>query len=95
MSRIISMKVMFNRVKEYLAAFQFVMVAYLFIVQTQFNIITTSILILLGCSALALFDWKMVLPKEQQKMADINPAWMDAIHRLERIEKMINSLGKK
>lgn len=82
----IEFKIMFDRVKNYIAMIQFMMVGYLFIINTEFNLIAT-IATVAGLSAiLAIIDYKWLLPREYGKLAEKNPAIVKIIKKLDKID---------
>ncbi len=79
--------VMFNRVKNYIGIVQFVMIGYLFIVSTEFDLVLTLILVSAFSITLGAIDYKLILPHEQKNVSEKNPVFMDILKKLERIEK--------
>lgn len=87
----ISLKIMASRVRDYLGYVQFPMVAYIFIVQTGFNLLQTVAVVIAGSLALAFVDWKVILPAEQKRTALKNPEWNRMMKKLDDIEILLKA----
>lgn len=77
---------MFGRVMSYMAYLQFPMIVYLFVVQSNLNLIMTLAAIAAGCILLALVDWAYIFPREKMYDSTINPQWNELMRRVKRIE---------
>jgi Tfp pilus assembly protein PilZ len=75
-TKLISLKVMAERAKAYVAWVQFLMIGVIFIQQTSFDLITTLVLVAVLLGALSLIDFKWILPAELNRMAEKNPVMM-------------------
>ncbi len=84
---VISIKVMFTRLKDYLGSIQFAMIGYLFVMDIGFNIYLAMFGIGALCMILAIVDYKWLLPKEQQTWSYKNPVMMEMLERIKRIEE--------
>ncbi len=85
----ISFKIMFERAKQYVAWVQFMMIGWLFILQTEFNLVTTILLVGIALGTLALIDFKWILPAELDKMAQKNPVLMKIMSDVNEIKKEV------
>jgi len=85
MVKLISFKLMFERTKQYIATVNFVMIAYLFIEQTQFNLVTTVILALLVLGVLSIVDFKYIYPKELGRASEKNPVLMEIRNDIKKL----------
>lgn len=83
----ISIKIILARIRDYLGYLQFAMISYIFITQTQFNLLHTIILVAISSIALAIIDWKIIYPAEQRKIQQKNPEWNKLMSKIEAIEK--------
>lgn len=75
-TKLISLKVMAERAKAYVAWVQFLMIGVIFIQQTSFDLITTLALVVVALGTLSLIDFKWILPAELNRMAEKNPVMM-------------------
>jgi len=75
-TKLISLKVMAERAKAYVAWVQFLMIGVIFIQQTSFDLITTLVLVAVLLGTLSLIDFKWILPAELNRMAEKNPVMM-------------------
>ena len=85
--RWINFKIMFERMKMYVAWVQFVMIGWLFIIQTKFNLWMTLLLVALSLGLLSFIDFKWILPAELNKMAEKNPVIMAIKRDVEKIRE--------
>jgi hypothetical protein len=86
----IRLKVMFDRIKQYIGIVQFAMVAYIFIISTEWNLYTTLILISIISMVLAVVDFKWIYPAELNEISRRNPFMLEVLKRLEGIEKRLD-----
>lgn len=87
--RPIGFKIMFDRIKNYIAMIQFVMVGYLFIVQTEFDFWMTVAGVAIVSIIVSILDYKWILPNELNAIARKNPVMHELISRLSRIEAKV------
>lgn len=73
----INFKIMFERTKQYVIVVQFLMVSWIFIQSTQFNLPMTILLVVLVLGILSLVDFKWILPAELNRMSEKNPVLME------------------
>jgi len=94
--KLIGFKVMTSRVRDYMGYVQFPMIAYLFLVQTGYDLLVAALLAVAGCAVLAVVDWKIVYPAEQAAVTNKNPEWLMLIEKVDRIERrLVNYLDGK
>ena len=87
--------IMGERVRSYVSAVNFVMITYLFIIQTEFNLLITALLILSIMIILALIDWKWILPKEMEWKSRKNPIMMDILEKEREIKEMLERMSEQ
>lgn len=89
---VIKLKVMFNRVREYMAAVQFLMIGYLFIAGTEFNLYSTILVMAVVSAMIAVLDFKYIMPREYRVLAYKNPITYEYFRRFEALEKKLAKL---
>lgn len=90
----INFKIMGERSKAYIGYIQFVMVGYIFIVQIEFDLITTILLVVLALGAVSLIDFKWIFPAEQNVIAKKNPFLMEMRKDIKAIRQRIDREGE-
>ncbi|MGD9381712.1 MAG: hypothetical protein PVI03_04635 [Candidatus Thorarchaeota archaeon] len=93
--RLISMKIMAERAKMYVAWVQFLMIGWLFIAQTEFNLPMTILLVVSFLAVLSLIDFKWILPAELNRMAEKNPVMMKVMRDVHDIKVKLNDIEDK
>lgn len=75
--RMITFKIMFDRVRNYISIIQFAMIGYLFIVGTDFNLVNTLLVVAVASAILAVVDFKWIYPAEMERATEKNPVFME------------------
>ncbi len=90
MVKLISFKIMFERVRGYIGILQFLMIGYMFIQQTEFNLLTTIFLVGVVSVVLAIIDFKYIYPAEQKRIMQKNPVIMEIYNDVKEIRRCLN-----
>lgn len=85
--------VMFLRIRGYISIIQFLMIGYLFIVSTDFNLYLTVFLVAVLSLAIGIIDYKFIFPREQETISMKNPVFMEILKRVKEIEKKCDVNG--
>jgi len=85
--RLISLKIMAERSKQYIAWVQFIMIGVIFIQSTNFNLPMTLLLVVLFLGILSVIDFKWILPAELNRISEKNPVLMSMKKDLAEIKK--------
>lgn len=91
----INFKIMAERSKQYVAWVQFIMIGWIFIAQTEFNLITTILLVILALGVLSLIDFKWIFPAELNRISQKNPVLMKIMNDVHDIKATLNNLEEK
>lgn len=86
----INLKVIGERTKQYIAWAQFIMIGYIFIQQTEFNLVTTVLLILISLSVISVIDFKWILPAELNRISEKNPVLMEIRKEVREINQKVS-----
>lgn len=90
MVKLISFKIMFERVRGYIGILQFLMIGYMFIQQTEFNLLTTIFLVGVVSVVLAVVDFKYIYPAELERIMQKNPIIMEIYNDVKEIRRCLN-----
>lgn len=88
----VKLLLMFDRLKNYMGYIQFMMVGYLFITQTEFNLMTTILLVMMASSIIVVVDYRFIFPRYQQELSLKNPVTHKMLGHLERIESTVKEM---
>jgi len=89
MSKWISIKIIIERVKGWLGAFNFAMIMYLFIAESPYDFVTISVLMGIAVISIGLFDYKFIFPKEIGKVASKNPFLINLQNDITEIKEKV------
>ncbi len=94
MRKVINFKIMFDRARYYISIIQFAMIGYLFIVGTEFNLITTLLAVGIAGAILAIIDFKWIYPEEMRRISEKNPIIMEMYINQKRILRELEDIKK-
>jgi len=83
---------MSERLKNYIGWIQFVMIGWIFITQTEFDLVTTILLVAIALGAVSLVDFKWVFPAEQNRIAEKNPFLISMRNDIKEIKQRIEKV---
>jgi ABC-type siderophore export system fused ATPase/permease subunit len=97
--RMITFKIMFDRVRNYISIIQFAMIGYLFIIGTDFNLVSTLFVVAVASTILAVVDFKWIYPAEMERATEKNPVFMELRSNqremLSEMKELRKKLGRK
>lgn len=86
---LISLKLIMDRARMHLSTVNFIMIAYLFVVESPYPVWIVIPVSLLGVFLLGLFDYLVIFPRELNKTATKNPVLMDIQKDIKRIKEKV------
>lgn len=92
-SKLISGKIIMDRSRMHLSTVNFVMILYIFIVQTPYSFWLVMPLAGIGVFILGYLDYRFILPREMQKFTTVNPFMVKIKKDLDDIKEMLK--GKR
>jgi len=93
MSRWISAKIIVERVKGWLGAFNFAMIMYLFVVESPYDFVTIGVLMGIAIISIGLIDYRFIFPKEIEKVSNKNPFLVGLQKDIKEIKRKVNEVG--
>lgn len=73
----VQLLIMFNNARGHISILSFIMIGWMFILQTELNLFQTLLFAGFGFLALMAFDWKYLYSNVQRKAAEKNPVLME------------------
>ncbi len=93
--RMITFKIMFDRVRNYISIIQFAMIGYLFIIGTDFNLISTLFIVAVASAILAVVDFRWIYPAEMERATEKNPVFMELRANQREVLSEVKELRKE
>ncbi len=90
----INFKIMFDRVRYYISIIQFAMIGYLFIISTEFNLVTTLLAVGIASAVLAVIDFKWIYPAELRRASEKNPMFMELYKNQKELLEIMTGKAK-
>ena len=94
MIKAINLKIMFDRVRNYIGIIQFAMIGWLFIISTEFNLVSTLFVVAVASSILAVIDFKWIYPEEMRRISQKNPVMREIYENQKEILRKLESMER-
>jgi hypothetical protein len=86
----VQLLIMFNNAKGHIGILSFIMIGWMFVLQTELNLIQTLLFAGFGFGVLMAFDWKYLYSNVQRKSAEKNPILMEIRADIKEIKERLN-----
>jgi hypothetical protein len=84
--------IMFNNARGHIGILSFIMIGWMFILQTELNLIQTLAFAGVGFIVLMVFDWKYLYSNIQRKSAEKNPVLMEMKDDIKEVKNEIANI---
>lgn len=85
--KLISFKVIGERVKQYIGWVQFMLILYLFVAESPYSVWLVVPIAVIGILIIGVIDYKFIFPKEIGKVASKNPFWVEMQQDIKEIKE--------